>query len=175
MKKIKLISSKIGFAILIMVVIFIMLKNMVLRIWTPEESTITYAINGIDGREMKMIFMEDQKLIFWFYDQNSGFTEVVLTEIKGIYGTHYFGQIWSIEGKFGFRIYPKGVEPVKTEVKILKKYLNEEKESSFAAEGETTTPVMQFRNNGVKFQDMWLIKEPNDQEFIQDLLLKLSQ
>ncbi len=178
MEKFKSIVSAFFVIIGIAFGIFIFVKSSVLTIWSSPSVPETYAINGADGRSIKIIFLPENKTIMWYKDPNVGSEEYNLVEMKGTYGTHYFWGLWKIEGPgiaFGYRFYPDGTEPVVMETKTIQKYMNGKGDPNFSPVGKITNTTWLFRKDSAKFQDMWLQKEENNNLFISQLLNNLER
>ncbi len=124
---------------------------------------------------MSIIFLPNHETMIWYHDPKEEHTEGILTEMKGTYATHYFWRLWHVEGpgiSFGYRLYPTDTEPVNMEITILELYMVGRGNPTFPAKGERTYQVLLFAKNAVKFQNMWLEKEPANQEHIE-MMLKL--
>ena len=115
-----------------------------------------------------------------YSEDKAEFMEAALTKMRGTYGTHYFWRLWSIEGPgtggglLGHRIYPDGAEPVVMETTVLKKFIHGTSKPTLRSEGDRTHSVILFAENTVRFEDMWLEKEPTNPELVQALLSKLK-
>ncbi len=177
MKSIGKIASTIGTAALIALWLFFGAKGCVITVWSSPKTAETYVIDGADSRGMMMVFMPNREAMLWYTDPGEGSIEGVLTEMRGTYGTHYFGPLWHIEGpniSFGYRWYSGDVEPVHMELRTKEKYFEGKGESSFPKRGKTTYAVILFGENRIKFQGMWLDKTDNDQATIDALYAKLK-
>ena len=126
---------------------------------------------------MSMIFLPNHETMIWHFDPANESTEGVLTEMHGSYGNHYFWRLWHIEGPgiiFGYRIYPSETEPVNMEITVLERFMSGRGNQVFPKKGDRTHQVMLFGKDVVKFQSMWLQKEPNNPEMVRALLAKLG-
>ena len=178
MGKRKSILSIIGAIIVIIFFIFLFIKGSIVTVWLSPKTPITYAIDGYDGRLLKMIFLQDNKTIMYHKDPNIGVEEATLTKMRGTYGTHYFWRFWKIEGPgiiLGYRIYPTDVKPVVMETKIIQKYMEGNGDSNFPKINKTTYSTILFGDNSVKFEGMWLQKEETNNEFLSELLKRLEK
>lgn len=174
------IASRIGTALVILAILFFGLKGCVVTIWKSSDTPTTYAIHGSDGRSLTMIFLPENETIMLYTEDKAEFMEAALTKMRGTYGTHYFWRLWSVEGPgtrgdlFGYRIYPYGAEPVVMETTVLKKFIHGSSKPTLRSEGDRTHPVILFSQNAVRFEDMWLEKEPTNPELVRALIGKLK-
>lgn len=174
------VASKIGTTLIILVILFFGLKGCVVTIWKSPETPTTYAIHGSDDRSFAMIFLPKNETILLYTEDKAEFMEATLTKMRGTYGTHYFWRLWSVEGPgtggglLGYRIYPDGAEPVVMETTVLKKFIHGTSKPTLKNEGDRTHPLILFSDNAVRFEDMWLEKEPTSPELLQALLKKLK-
>jgi len=174
------IASRIGTALVILAILFFGLKGCVVTVWKSSDTPTTYAIHGSDGRSLAMIFLPKNETIMLYTEDKPEFMEAALTKMRGTYGTHYFWRLWSVEGPgtggglFGYRIYPDGSEPVVMETTVLKKFIHGSSKPTLRSEGDRTHPVILFSENAVRFEDMWLEKEPTNPELIRALMNKLK-
>jgi hypothetical protein len=174
------IASKIGAGFIILVILFFGLKGCVVTVWKPPDTPTTYAIHGYDGRSLAMIFLPKNKTILLYTEEKAEFMEAALADMRGTYGTHYFWRLWSIEGPgtgaglLGYRIYPEGAQPVVMETTVLKKFIHGTSKPTLRSEGDRIHPVILFSENAVRFEGMWLEKEPTNPELVRALLSKLK-
>jgi len=174
------IASRIGTALVILAILFFGLKGCVVTVWKSSDAPTTYAIHGSDGRSLAMIFLPENETIMLYTEDKAEFMEAALTKMRGTYGTHYFWRLWSVEGPgtggglFGYRIYPEGAEPVVMETTVLKKFIHGSSKPTLRSEGDRTHPVILFSKNAVRFEDMWLEKEPTNPELVRALMGKLK-
>jgi hypothetical protein len=174
------IASKIGTGLVVLAILLFGLKGCIVEAWTSPATPVTYAIHGSDGRSLAMIFLPKNETILLYTEEKTAFMEAALTEMRGTYGTHYFWRVWRIEGPgiggglFGYRIYPEGAEPVVMETTVLKKFIQGTSKPTLRGEGNRTYSVILFSENAVRFEDMWLQKEPTNMELVQALLSKLK-
>lgn len=169
--------NKLAMAAIIIVFLFFGLKGFVMTVWSAPKSPETYTIHGSDNRSMVMTFLPKHQTMIWYFDPNTDFVEGILTEMKGTYGTHYFWNLWHIEGpgiSFGYRLYPGNTEPVVMEMKILKKYISGRKNPTFPDAGATAYSVLLFGKEEVRYEDMWLKKTTSDPQFIDALMSKFE-
>ena len=181
MNKIKSISSTIGLILVILFFLFVFIKGSIVTIWTSPSSITTYAIDGADGRSLKMILLPENETIMYYKDSNSNSEEYTLTEMRGSYGTHYFWGLWKLDGPgifynslLGYRIYSTDIEPVVMETKTIQKYMSGNGDSNFPQIGKTTYSTILFKDNAIRFEGMWLQKEKTDNDFISRLLNNLK-
>lgn len=173
-------ARKIGTGLVILTVLFFGLKACVVTVWKSPDTPTTYAIHGSDGRSLTMIFLPKNETILLYMAAEAGFKEAALVKMRGTYGTHYFWRLWSIDGPgtggglLGYRLYPEGAEPVVMETTVLKKFVRGTSESTLRNEGDRTHPVILFSKDAVRFEGMWLEKEPTKPELVQALLSKLE-
>ena len=171
------LASKIGMGIFLVTFLFFGLKGCVITVWSSPKTPEIYSIQGQDGRVMPMIFLPKHETMIWHFDPPNESVEGVLTKMRGSYGTHYFWRLWHLEGPgiiLGYRIYPPDTEPVHMEITVLERFMSGRGNPGFPEKGETTHQVLLFGKDGVKFQNMWLQREPNDPEMVQLLLTKLG-
>jgi hypothetical protein len=174
----KSFALKIGAALLIVFVAFFGLKGCVITAWTSPSEPTTYALHGKDGRSLTTVFLPGNETLILYMESQTPYTEAVLTKMRGSFGTHYFGGLWNVDGLggsglFGYRIYPEGERPVTMETTVLKKFTQGASKPTLRSEGDRTTAVLLFADDAVRFQDMWLEKEPTDSELVQTLLKQL--
>jgi len=175
MKKLESFFSIIGVILIGAVIIFFAVKGMILHVWMSPAEPITYAIHGIDDRNLKVIFLPDNEGLFWYQDES--IEEVVHAKLRGSYGTHYFWRLWKIEGphiSIGYRIYPSDVKPITMEIETIQKHIIGNGIPSFSKVGDTTYSTLLFGRDRLKFEGMWLKKEQTNTEFVSDSL-KLSK
>ena len=180
MERIKQFASKIGFGLFIIIFLFFGLKGCVVTIWKSPSEPTTYAVHGEDGRSLAMLFMPKNETYIIYTEKNTGFIEVALTKMRGSFGTHYFGRLWSLDGPgtgdglFGYRIYPEGAEPVVMETTVKNKFTHGNGDPTLRSIGDRTHPVILFKETAVRFEDMWLEKEPTNLEFLTMLNQRLK-
>jgi hypothetical protein len=174
----KNIAGKIGIGVFIIAILFFGLKGCVVTIWSSPKTPEIYSIQGQDNRVMSMIFLpKHHETMMWHFDPANDSAEGVLTKMRGSYGTHYIWRLWHIDGPgitFGYRIYPPDKKPVNMEITVLERYMSGKGNPSFPDKGDRSHQVLLFGKDVVKFQNMWLRKEPNNPEMIQALLSKLG-
>lgn len=163
----------IGVILVICVLCFFGLKSFIVRVWMYPDEAKKYEVIGKDGRTLSMIFLPDRRTIIHYTDPSKLESEVVLTEMRGTFGTHYFGPLWRVEGPgvlLGIRWIPKGVEPVMMEIETLGKFRIGPGESTFPKVGKTTYSEILFSTDVIKFQSMWLEEVSANKEEIDGLL-----
>lgn len=175
----KNVASKIGAGLLVVFIAFFGLKGCVITVWMSPSEPTTYALHGKDGRSLATVFLPDNETLILYMESQTPYTEAVLTKMRGSFGTHYFGRLWNVDGPggnglFGYRIFPEGARPVTMETTVLKKFTQGSSKPTLRAEGDKTTAVLLFTDDAVRFQDMWLEKEPTDRELVQTLLKQLK-
>lgn len=125
-----------------------------------------------------MILMPDHRTYFVYTNDGLGYSETVLAELRGIYGTHLFGSVWKVSGPgygglldaFGLRIYPSDSTPVLMEMQIVDKViLGEGEDPSLPPKGDRTRPLLLFSDQAIRFEDMWLEREPTSPELVEAL------
>lgn len=181
MGKIKAILPTLGIIILILFFLFVFIKVSIITVWTSPVAVTTYAINGVDGRSLKIIFLPENKTIMYYKNFNENTEEYNLTEMRGSYGTHYIWGLWKLNGPgtfygglLGYRIYNTSIEPVVMETETMQKYMSGNGDSNFPQIGKTTYTTILFKDDFVKFEGMWLQKEKTDDDFVQRLLNNLG-
>jgi len=178
MEKLKEITSKIGIGLFVLAFLFFGLKGCVVTVWNSPSEPTTYAVHGADGRSLSMIFMPKNETFILYSNQETDYIEATLNKMRGTYGTHYFWRLWSIEGPdvglFGYRIYPGGSQPIVMETTVLDKFVHGNDSPSLRNKGDRTHPVILFSENAVRFEDMWLQKEPTDINLLTVLSQRLS-
>ncbi len=171
--KIKSAIRSLGILIVICVIGFFGLKSCVVWIWTYPKETEKYSIVGEDGRSLSIIFLPSKKTIIHYTDPSKLVSEIVLTRMRGTFGTHYIGNLWRVEGPgvlIGLRWCPKGVRPIMMEIKTLEKSRVGPGKPASPPVGKTTRSEMAFAQNALKFKGMWLEKTSVDQLEISELL-----
>jgi len=174
---VKNIASKIGIGIFVVAFLFFGLKGCVTTIWSSPKTSEIYSFEGQDGRVMLMIFLPKHETMVWHFDPANESTEGILTKMRGVIGTHYFWRLWHIEGPgitFGYRIYPSDTKPVNMEIIVLEKFMSTTGKPALPEKRYRTNQVLLFGKDSVKFQDMWLRKEPYNPYMVQTLLAKLG-
>jgi len=167
-------------SLVILAILFFSLKGCVVKVWKSPDKPTTYAIHSSDGRSLTMIFLPKHETILVYTKEKAKFMEVTLTQMRGTYGTHYFWRLWRLEGPgvgggwLGIRIYPDGTEPVVMEITVLQKFIHGSSKPALRNKGDRTHSVILFSENAVRFQDMWLEKEPTNLELVQALMRKLK-
>ena len=173
-------SSAIGRVVGVVLVgalLFFSAKGCIVTTGSSPKSSETYQAQGSDGRSMTMVLLPGHHTMIWYSDPSSPRLEGVLSRMRGSYGTHYFGQLWHVEGPgvwFGYRIYPSGAEPVNMEIQILEKFSSGSGDSSFANKGDTVHEVMWFGNDSVEFGGSVLHRAMTDESAVSALLAKLG-
>ena len=156
MEKLKSYIKMIPGALLVLVFIFFGLKGCVMTLWTYPKQPEAYSIEGHDGREIIMLFMPTKETVFWYSDPSSDVAEMALMRMRGTYGTHYFGPLWTTDGLFGYHWLPDGVEAVQMETTVLNKYREGYGDSSFPDKGDRRKIVMYFAQDSLRWEGMWL-------------------
>lgn len=174
----KNVASKVGAGLLVVFIAFFALKGCVITVWTSPTEPTTYALHGKDGRSLATVFLPGNETLILYMESKTPYTEAVLTKMRGSFGTHFFWRLWNVDspgqnGLFGYRIFPEGSQPVTMETTVLKKFTQGSSKPTLRAEGDKTTAVILFSEDAVRFQDMWLEKEPTDRELVQTLLKQL--
>lgn len=181
-KKTKSILKKVGLGLFFLLLAFIFIKGSIGKVWSTPTATTTYAIYGREGTTLKLIMLPDNKAIFYTKNDQRNSEEYVLTDLSGVYGTHYFGNLWKLEssgllksGLFGYRWYTSGAEPVSMEIDYLAKHnTNNRTIQRFPATGRTTYSTLLFKDNLVNFESMWLNKEKTNEKFVSEILSNLK-
>jgi hypothetical protein len=174
------IASRIGTTLVILAILFFGLKGCVITVWKSPDTPTTYAIHSSDGRSLAMIFLPKNETIMLYTEDKAEFMEAALTKMRGTYGTHYFWRLWNVDepgtggGLFGYRIYPDGAQPVVMETTVLKKFIHGSSIPTLSGEGDRTHPVILFSSTAIRFEDMWLEKEPTNPELVRVLMSKLK-
>ena len=179
-KNMKVNLSKFGAGLFMLAVLFFGLKSCVITVWSAPTKAETYSVHGDDGRSFVMIFLPTNETIFLYSEERPRFIEASLTKMRGSYGTHFFGRLWSVPGQgsigsiFSYRIYPENARPVVMESTVLKKFVRGSGKQALSSEGDRTHSVILFTDSAIRFQDMWLTKVPTNDKFVHDLLLQLK-
>ena len=165
--------------LLVVVIAFFGVKGCIVTVWTSPTEPTTYALHGKDGRSLVTIFLPRNETIILYMESRTPYTEAVLTKMRGSLGTHYFWRLWNVSGPggagmFGYRIFPEGARPVTMEPTVVKKFTQGSSNPTLRGEDDKTTAVLLFTDDSVRFQDMWLDKEPTDRELVQTLLKQLK-
>jgi hypothetical protein len=175
----KNVALKIGGCLLVVFFMFFGLKGCVVTAWSSPREPITYALHGKDGRTLATVFLPGNKTLILYMESQTPYTEAVLTKMHGSFGTHYFWRLWNVDhlsgnGLFGYRVFPERARPVTMEITVLKKFTRGSSKPTLRAEGEKTTAVLLFKDDAMRFEDMWLEREPTDHELVQVLLEQLN-
>ena len=169
------ILSSTFIGLFVILLFFIGLKGCVISVWTSPIEPEVYFVDSVDERALSIIFLPEHEALIWYNDPNKGVFESSLMEIRGTYGTHYWGRFWKIEGPgitFGYRIFPPNTTPVVMELKIIQKYREGVGESTSPSIGKTIYETILLSKDSLFFQDSWLYRinsEDVDLNFIQDL------
>jgi hypothetical protein len=162
------ILSKVVTIAFVIAFLFFGMKGCVVTTWKPPAEPTTFSVRGADGRSLSMIFLPDSTTLIVYTEEKTGSFEAALTEMRGTFGTHYFWRLWNVDGPDsiaglpGYRIYPPGAQPVVMETTVIKKFVHGTAKPALRTEGDRTHPVILFSENAVRFEDMWLQKEPTD-------------
>ena len=173
----KNMAGKIGIGIFLVFFLFFSLKSCTVTIWGSPKTPEIYSSEDQDGRVISMIFLPKHETMIWHFDPANESAEGVLTKMSGLYGTHYFWRLWHIMSPgitFGYRICPPDTEPVNMEITVLERVMNGKENPEFPEKGERIREVLLFAKDTVKFQDVWLRKEPDNPTMVQDLLARLG-
>lgn len=152
---------------------FFWLKSSILTVWMYPDKTEKYVIEGEDGRTQAMIFLPSNRTLIHYTDTTNREAETVLTQMRGSFGTHYFGPIWQVEGPYvtyGLRWVPNGGRPIIMETKYLQKFKTGPGKTKFPKVGKTSYPEIIFGDGCLKWQGMWFTKVEPDQAEIDELL-----
>ena len=169
------IIIKIVLILVVLVLSLFSIKSCIMTTWSSPEEITTYSIYGVDGRTLSIVFMPNHMTYIIYMNEVKNSLEIELSEMKGVFGTHYFGTLWGIDGPgigkgiFGLRIYPKNTKPVMMEKKVLCKYKQGNEDDMLRKKGDRTYSIILFGNDSIKFEDMWLLKEETDLEFVNFL------
>jgi hypothetical protein len=110
---------------------------MILNVWSYPSEPTAYQITGVDGRQMTIVFLPSKETLF-HYKHSANEEEYVLTKMKGVYGTHYLGPIWTVEGptiSFGLRWVSRNAKPVLMEIEWKNKQILGDMRSTFPDKG----------------------------------------
>ena len=175
----KTILSRIVTGAMVLAIAVFGLKGCIVTTWLSPAEPTTYAIRGSDGRALSMTFLPKNETLITYAERDSGFLELSLTKMRGVYGTHYFGRVWRLEGPavgaglFGLRVYPEGSQPVVMETTVLKKFVHGTSKQTLPVEGEVTHPIILFSEKQVGFSGMTLDKELTDGKALEIALQTL--
>lgn len=170
--RVGLLLTKVGAIAIALVVLYFYLKGCFVVLWSPPTTPTTYEIVG-DGLAITMIFLPKNETLIWYEDRHGGTSEILLTKMRGMHGTHYIGPLWKIDGpdiQFGWRLFFDDLEPVSMTIETIEKF-QRGNAPSFAPVGSRVTSVMFFGENGLQFEDMWLEKVRTD-PLLTELLLR---
>lgn len=170
------IAAKALSALVVLAMLVFGLKSCTVSVWQSADKANSYAVVGGDSRSFRVVFLPHNETIIWYKDPANDFIEGVLTKMRGTYGTHYVWRLWKVEGPgvtFGYRIYPSDTEPIMMEVTVLERFIQGRGDPTFPSVGNRTHQVILFGRNAIRFQDMWLQKEPDDPELVALLQSKL--
>ncbi|MEP7010504.1 MAG: hypothetical protein ABJC13_09300 [Acidobacteriota bacterium] len=141
-------------------------KSCFVKSWSPPPTPEAYRVEGGDGRTLYLLTFPDREAILAYYTSKG--MEISRSAWKGVYGSHLLGRLWHIEGPkitLGYRIYPKGIEPVVMEITTIKNFKLGSGDSSFPREGERGYEVILFGRDQVVFSKMTLERFVIEPEF----------
>lgn len=154
--------KKILTVMIILLVTVFTFKGCIKSAWVYPDTITTYSTKGSDGQNLSIVFYPEGRTIFYYNDPSNQYAEVTTASMKGLYGTHYWGQLWSIYERIkilGLRFYPNGTEPVLMEVSVLDKYVQGDPSNSPLPEkGGTINSVVLFSDDAINFENIWLSK-----------------
>ena len=115
-----------------------------------------------------------------YRDPNEESLETVLIEItSAVYGQHFLGPVWNVsedgESPFGLRWVTGGAEPVRMRFEVLNKYHEGFGESAFPPIGGRSVETVYFRDGEMRFEGMWLQKEPEFFSVVEPFLIDLER
>ena len=171
------IAAKALGALVVLAMLFFGLKSCTVSIWQSADKANSYAVVGGDNRSLRVVFLPHNETMIWYTDPANDFIEGVLTKMRGTYGTHYVWRLWKVEGPgvmFGYRIYPPDTEPIMMEITVLERFMQGRGAPTFPSVGNRTHQVILFGPNAIRFQDMWLQKEPDNPKLVDLLRSKLK-
>jgi hypothetical protein len=177
---IKKYLSKIAAYLIVGIFLFFGIKSLIHYAWGPPEQPKSYAIKGVDNREMSFTFFPDRRALVTYGDPNKNSLDVVLLKIgTGEYGTHYIGPIWNIspdnDGPFGLRWLSGGVEPVQFSYRVINKLHTGFGDSQFSPIGTEHETVWYFRPGGFYYSGMWLTEVEYNEEVVGPILKSLEK
>ena len=125
-----------------------------ITVWKSPDKPTAYEIIGDDKRALLMVFFPKNEVMIIAKDQFDK-TEAILTRMRGVHGSHYFGNLWKVEGPnsgffFGFKWVEEEVNPVHMEIEILSKFNPDNIASSFGKVG-TYHMTLYFKEHYVKY------------------------
>ena len=97
-EKLKTGIKTIAGGLVVLLFLSIGLKGCVVTLWTSPQSVETYAITGEDGRSIHMVFFPGNETVIEYRDPTESSLEVVRVHMRGTYGSHLIGPIWSLDG-----------------------------------------------------------------------------
>ena len=153
----------------VLLFLFIGLKGCVMTLWTYPKEVEAYSIEGIDVRSALMVFMPQKETVLWYSDPSLDAVEVLLMRMRGTYGTHYVGPIWTTEGLFGYHWCPGDIEPVQMEIDTLNKYKEGSGDSAFPDIGERRNSVVYLGGDSLKWEGIWFRRTTLTSEQITQL------
>ena len=161
--------KKIPLIAVLLVFLFFGLKGCVMTLWTYPKQIEAFSIEGYDNREAIMIFMPNKETVLWYSDPEKNTVEVLLMKMRGNYGTHYIGPLWTTEGLLGYHWCPDGIKPVEMEVTTLNKYKEGYGDSEFPKIGSRRNSVFYFAQDSLKWEDMWFNRMAITEEQVSQL------
>jgi len=160
------------------VVCFVGLKGCIVTVWTSPGSPKQYQIAG-DGRTLTWYSLPDNRVILRHENRRNDTDEVVLTKMRGTYGTHYVGPIWNVAQRelgewwiLGLRWYPDS-EPVVMDIEVKKQNNQGASQEAFPDVGESNIKTILFGDDEVRLEGMWLKHVPlehNELKNVKDRL-----
>ncbi len=170
------ILKNIGMGIFVIAFLYFGLKGFIHNSWTSPNSPTSYAIHGEDNRTLLLVFMPKNEAFLVHMNDSSKFIEAFLLKTYGSYGTHYFWNLWSLDNEsiFGYRIYPSDAKPVIMDWTVINKFTTGIGASNLQDVEDKTNPIILIKKDAIRFENMWLTKEPTDIEFIKALSFALK-
>ena len=183
--RLKQAAGYVGGVIILAVVAVVLLcglKGCIVTVWVPPTQPKTYAIDGADGRFMRITFFPDRTglIVYFDPDPNEGLLEAVLYKFRwGEYGKHYFWRVWNVsregESPFGLRIAKAGAKPIRFSYEIVNKWRLGPGDSTFPPVGKSIETVFWFTDDAMKFAGMWLPETDTDHEMVEEMLSLLRK
>lgn len=176
--KIPNLIGKLFGAVFIIAIVIIFIKSQFITPWKSPDKPTSYYKSWSDGRSIQIVILPGNKVIIWMYDQKENKSEASLLKWTGYVGTHYVGRIWNIDDNdnsfgpsmLGIRLYPEGVKPVVIDTEVINTVVDKNIKSAFPLKGDRIRQqTILFSDNAIRFQDVWLDKEVDDEEMQSEI------
>jgi hypothetical protein len=172
MRKLERVFGAIGVAAFFGFILYFGAKGSIVKTWKSEEQPLTYTVFSAD-HSFSITFLSGNQGILYYMKEDGSYMEVSRVKLLGSYFTHYFWNVWHFEGFpigwLNYRIYQGDVEPVMMEITTEERRRFGDGEAVFPRAGSRSRGIVLFSDEWIRFQDIWMTREPTDFELL-DLL-----